>query len=1095
MPDKIQNMRHRISCSYLTVMLIALLGVSAPVLSNTPARVALIADKASDLYKSPLVSLLEVELSRKDNIQLLERAEIDKILQEQQLSVAGLLQRQKVVKAGRLLRVDAFLLLSTEADKDQKQNRDKLLRVRLVETIHGLRLLDSFEEHGSAKLEDIVKRIIEKVIAAVPKIMLPPNEVIPVGIVDIHRVQLSERYQWLARILPVMLSVRLSKELRIIMLEREDLRILNDEKLLTEGKDAEFWNSAVVIDGYLQRGGTNNDIEMKLRLRRAEDRVMSAFTVPVEPNEPSIAVEKATKDIIQELLNAPPTSSWQPKQEAQEFFRQGQLLMNHNRNKDAIKMLETAHALQPDNVFYTGSLFENEWDARYWIGTFPCPVPRPELGVCYSDLELADVISRLVRQIRAEYEKGSASAVDVLYRWGEPLGMKHYMRGYFTNSASVSTEEIRRINRESRRIWVETTRKALKERPNWQKQRELAWASSDSPEKVMANLKEVFTEFIAPPEMKEPIQSRGRYWFWRGGLLFPPITSIQRIKTTQLRDSYEKCWRLWLQYLQDLTEVEDPLVKFMSCLALLKNLSRVENNDEKKVEDYRRKALEILRKELKTPREPFPDDIKQEIREGIRRYLTIAELEEFCEPLIENQDARNLALWDPGWRFHPGSTPESVRRYVQLLERVRAVLQTCREDKKVREALNHIEDYLAEFSGLPSHLKVAEISMSVSITMLLSEDNWPPDRKFQPPWSTFKTMLKGRKLWIAFDENYHKNSLVQLAGINLEEKKLIALWQIELPRGGRISGLVTGKQTSYVSLNGVGLLEFPGSSKAGKKFLINPRILTREDGLPSISLTGMTGGERKLWLAYGYGAKGKESGLGIYDPKSGSWETVLCSALKGNPPFSAGLPYELTQLIVTEGDKLFFAAKVWGLGSEITTTQWRGLWKINTHTRELTRLWYDQSSPLILGIILGDIVDSGDKLWCKASQSLIQFDPSSEDSKFILGKTRILEQAHPGLKLQADIFTSSWKEIPYGPYLFGNLDLSTAAVHNDKLWARLGKSQLIIIHKGKGFDEADIIYNNILKGGKVLRFFSTPCGLIAIGEGTVGLVEFGGKKE
>jgi len=257
-------------------------------------RVALIADKASGLHKSPLVSLLEVELSRKDNIQLLERAEIDKILQEQQLSVAGLLQRHSAVKVGRLLRVDAFLLLSTEADKDQKQNRNKLLRVRLMETAHGLRLLDSFEEPDGAKLEDTVKRITEKVIAAVPKIMLPPGEAIPVGIVDIHRVQLGERYQWLARTLPAMLSARLSKEPRIIMLEREDLKILHDEKLLAEGEDAEFWSSAVLVEGYLRRRGVR-DVEIKLSLRPASGEEMPIFTAPIEPKGPFLNSEFAIR--------------------------------------------------------------------------------------------------------------------------------------------------------------------------------------------------------------------------------------------------------------------------------------------------------------------------------------------------------------------------------------------------------------------------------------------------------------------------------------------------------------------------------------------------------------------------------------------------------------------------------------------------------------------------------------------------------------------------------------------------------------------------------------------------------------------------------
>ena len=76
-----------------------------------------------------------------------------------------------------------------------------------------------------------------------------------------------------------------------------------------------------------------------------------------------------------------------------------------------------------------------------------------------------------------------------------------------------------------------------------------------------------------------------------------------------------------------------------------------------------------------------------------------------------------------------------------------------------------------------------------------------------------------------------------------------------------------------------------------------------------------------------------------------------------------------------------------------------------------------------------------------------------------------------------------------GTYELGCIDLSTAAIHDGKLWARYGKNQLVILPRGQSLDEAQILANNILDGGKVLRFLSTPYGLVAIGEGSVGLIE------
>jgi tetratricopeptide (TPR) repeat protein len=318
-------------------------------------NIALIADKASGVDKSALVSLLEVELSQKEGINLLERAAIDKILEEQQLSASGLLDRNTTIKIGKLLRADAFIILSMENPVpeqnrvNQTQDTTDLIRVRVSETAHGLRLLDCFEQSDSTNPQESVERIVQK----------PNEKLIPVGIVDIHRVQLGEQYKMLERTLPLMLSVRLSLEPQIIMLERVDLKVLLDEKLRTEGSDSEFWNSAILIEGYLQPN--NGRLEMHLNLKQSDGENKKSFTVQFEPNEPSIAIAQVTSEIIQNLQNSPPAAKWQPELEAEQFYKQGKMLEAHSRYEEAISLFETAHALQPDNVSFTEAVFNRAW--------------------------------------------------------------------------------------------------------------------------------------------------------------------------------------------------------------------------------------------------------------------------------------------------------------------------------------------------------------------------------------------------------------------------------------------------------------------------------------------------------------------------------------------------------------------------------------------------------------------------------------------------------------------------------------------------------------------------------------------------------------
>jgi len=1098
-------MRDKVIYSYLAALLIILPSFSRLARSENKVKVALIADKAFDLDKSPLISLLEVKLSQKQGIELLERAEIDKILQEQQLSVAGLLQRHSAVKVGRLLRVDAFVLLSIEDSPHEKQYQKRLLRVRVTETAHGLRLLDTFEELDIAKLKEIVERITNKVTAIVPKIMLPPGEAIPVGIVDIHRVQLGERYQWLARALPAILSVRLSKELRIIMLEREDLKILHDEKLLTAGEDTEFWSSGVLIEGYL-RPSRAKDIEMQLSLRQASGKEIAGFTVLVEPNEPLEAVEKAATDIIEQLLDAPPSVSWQPEQEAAEFFRQGQLLRNLRRHEDARQPLETTHALQPGNVYYTWELFENEWDVRYPKGFGRLVKPT---GIkLYSDLELAEIVSALIHQMQKEYEKSSLSTKYIMERWAESLGLGDYEWGYFLRPDSASTEKVKLINRDSRKIFVETTKQALNEstyknehyRKYWTLN--VTWCSSDNPDELIKNIKRAYASFIMPPETGGGDQPFGERWaICRSGLLLPPIIpESERLKKTHLKGHGKHFRKLWAQYLEDLTKVQDPLLNLMAYMALTYHYPRKSTE----AKDHCENAIKVLLEEMKFPNIPMSEFYKRLLCNDVVRTLqytrfekshTISIFERIYEPLIEKKDAHNLAVWNPSFGFsfyYLCDTPQTAKRCIKLLEKIAAVLDNSEDSKDTGSALSLIKDTLARISDKYPDLAAVDTTENLAVTLLLNKEDWP---KRKNTFRYIRALLKGNMLWVAFAEPG-----VDLASINLTGNRLTSVQHVNCDRGtvlyanvkgSKLSGSITGiadvGNECYVSIRDVGLIRFPYNTAKSIEFQSSPRILTDEDGLPSVSITGIASVNNKLWIAYG--GREKESGLIIYDPQNGNWEIVFCSSLKGNDPFSGGQTYAIASLTPGPKNKLFFLVGEREFDPKINyqMEQWWGLWKINTNTKQLKHLWHDDQYPLVLE----NIDDFGKSWWLRDLRSLIWFDPGSETATFIMGWSRVLRKADTMPQLHQDLFVpkSSPKKIECGFTSSGFIDLRTAAVHQNQLWARLGKSQLIILHKGKGFEEAEIIENNILNGGQVLRFFSTPYGLIAIGGGTVGLIE------
>jgi hypothetical protein len=164
-----------------------------------------------------------------------------------------------------------------------------------------------------------------------------------------------------------------------------------------------------------------------------------------------------------------------------------------------------------------------------------------------------------------------------------------------------------------------------------------------------------------------------------------------------------------------------------------------------------------------------------------------------------------------------------------------------------------------------------------------------------------------------------------------------------------------------------------------------------------------------------------------------------------------------------------------------------GLWRLDQATRDLRHLCVFAE--------YGTMVGCGREHWLADDNLLARLDSDSAKVELLLvsdeGTKRFQEQAGATWVVANAPFVPPKFQatMSFFTYMFGGIDLSTAAVHGDEVWARYGKSQLIVLHRGKSFEEATVMDNDILDGGKVLQFFETPYGLIAVGEGSVGLIE------
>ena len=1070
----------------------------------------------TDKELSPLAALLTAQLSQ-EGVKLVERKQLDAVLQEQALSAAGLTDRATLVKVGALVRADAFVLLSIE-----KAEGGALLRVRIAETAHGVRLLDAFESWDARKADDAVGALAGRLKGVVEKLKLPAGQVVAVGIIDVRRTLLGDEYQWLCRALRSALSARLSVEPRLVVLEREDLNLLMQEKALTSGEQAGFWRSAVLIDGLLSPAGAWQ--ELKLTIQGAGGQEEGAASVQVTDQDAGKAAEAAADQLIPKLTAAAAGAAWEPAQEAAEFFRQGDLLNKNARRAEAVAALSTACALQPQNAEYAYQLFFAALFASNWTGT-------PEMPA----VELAELAGRAVRLAAQPGTPSSAT------RWmSAPM-----LAGYLTSPLSSQDPRARELNRPTRKLWAQMHPDGWLARPGPQGANlpdasvlgaqswslAVAVASADTAAEAMANVEQVVRENVLPSS------EGGKYstLALRVDAVRSAFGMSDRVAAGHLLDEEKPFHRQLTAYLSMLAKHPDPVVRIAANGLLRKPVAAPSDAQAQELRHVDRAAcaegiasayLELLKAG------PMDSQVRHDLigmvaiaigSGGMPKEKTVTWWEQLLAPDIESRDVNDILAW----QFSPGMIDifsrsagggqdvELAGRLYRLMVRVEDVLEPHQDQPEVKSYLSLMEmgltlmlnGYRVRLAGLQSKRdalqrdgKAEEAAAAqstidrylaaleplregagrppVRVRMLLAEKEWAlPWQWSADGWPFARLECQDGLIWVAITDNssQSKRSTLGLAGLDPRGGAPVAVWQAKPPARYSASwlvGLVPGKAHTYTALRHEGLLELPGTDQPGKGVITEPRVLGEKDGLPASPITGLAGTPEKMWVGFGGGGKGGESGLGLYNALTGEWKTLFSSMDKH--PLASGpeQPYTPTEIhpIAADGTVLYCAGA--------------RLWVFDPRSGEAQQLVYERDCFLSAG--------PPDAPCFLSHSALLRTDTQRKRLQVVLASTfehRAMQCGIASWTLEDNTFAPPDEGERLLSWVLGGIDLSTAAVHGDQLWARCGKTQIAILQRGQKVEEAVKINNDILDGGPVLQFFETPFGLLAVGQGSVGIVE------
>jgi len=317
--------------------------------SSGQVRLALVPLASGESLPPEFSALLAVDLSQSPDVALLERERVDRILKEQALSLSlGSEDRGNLVKAGQILAADALLMLAM----DKKDNAlESMLRVRLVETRQGFKLLDwnlAFPA-DVGKFEETAKTLANRTRQYLAAIQGDPGSRLMMGVSSFTSDELSKRWDWLAQAIPPALEQNLLLYPGVILMERFAAKPLMDERDLARDLPESIRASAILINGSYRIVNQNETLEMTAVTRRGGREVFrEKVQGPVSSYEAVCA--QAARAILAKLRSRPVEPSMDAEAEAAMLVAEVERLIARGEGALALPIAESAAALTPNSL-------------------------------------------------------------------------------------------------------------------------------------------------------------------------------------------------------------------------------------------------------------------------------------------------------------------------------------------------------------------------------------------------------------------------------------------------------------------------------------------------------------------------------------------------------------------------------------------------------------------------------------------------------------------------------------------------------------------------------------------------------------------------
>jgi len=308
------------------LVLALLLAASLHAATNeTAVKLAVVAESPA---AGAAADLLIAEFSHRTNLQVLDRAEVDRICREQGISAA----HRDDLKLGRLLGADGLLVLDSVLEQaaspgdahTAEPQKPTTLNLRLVAVKPAVVLRAERFVNRAEVTPEWAGSYARRLDPLLPKLTILAKDAIPISVVNFRSAVSSSDAPLVERQLQTLAIQRLSREPRLFVLERQQLQQLREEKYWSSDETA-FWNGAWLLEGTLDQNGYSKEtVTLNAKLTPAKGGAPLEFELSGCRTNAAEPISALAAKVIAALQITPTVTDWKAADEAARFNDEAQ---------------------------------------------------------------------------------------------------------------------------------------------------------------------------------------------------------------------------------------------------------------------------------------------------------------------------------------------------------------------------------------------------------------------------------------------------------------------------------------------------------------------------------------------------------------------------------------------------------------------------------------------------------------------------------------------------------------------------------------------------------------------------------------------------